>query len=92
MFQNYKDEWNNKVNDGIGSRLNQRNKLRTYKLFKKEYGAESYVACVMPRSHRSALAKFRCGVASLRIETGRYERMPLDVSIAKISLKMNYIF
>ena len=26
---------------------------------------------------RSALAKFRCGVAPLRIETGRYENLPL---------------
>ena len=78
MFQNYKDEWKNKINDGTGPRSNQRNKLRTYKLFKEEYGAESYVTCVMPRSYRSALAKFRCGVAPLRIETGRYERVSLD--------------
>ena len=78
MFQNYKDEWKNKINDGTGPRPNQRNKLRTYKLFKEEYGAESYVTCVMPRSYRSALAKFRCGVAPLRIETGRYERVSLD--------------
>ena len=27
---------------------------------------------------RSALAKFRCGVAPIRIETGRYERLPLE--------------
>ena len=78
MFQNYKDEWKNKIYDGTGSRPNQRNKLRTYKLFKEEYGAESYMTCVMPRSYKSALAKFRCVVAPLRIETGRYVRMPLD--------------
>ena len=30
------------------------------------------------RQHRSALAKFRCGVAPLKIETGRYERIPHD--------------
>ena len=33
---------------------------------------------VMPRCHRSALAKFRCVVAPIRVETGRYERLPLD--------------
>ena len=27
----------------------------------------------MPKAHRSAFAKFRMGVAPLRIETGRYE-------------------
>ena len=30
----------------------------------------------MPLRHRSAFAKFRCGVAPLRIETGRYENKP----------------
>ena len=28
----------------------------------------------MCKSNRSALARFRCGVAPIRIETGRYER------------------
>ena len=28
----------------------------------------------MPLKYRSAYAKFRCEVASLRVETGRYER------------------
>ena len=27
----------------------------------------------MPKTHRSAYAKFRCGVAPIRLETGRYE-------------------
>ena len=29
----------------------------------------------MPYSHRAAFAKFRCGVAPIRIETGRYENL-----------------
>ena len=33
---------------------------------------------IMSRTRRSALAKFRCGVAPLRLETGRYERIPYD--------------
>ena len=53
-------------------------KLRTYRLFKDVYGCENYVSCNMPRSYRSALAKFRCGVAPLKIETGRY--VNLDVN------------
>jgi hypothetical protein len=32
----------------------------------------------MSRSRKSALAKFRCGVAPLRIETGRYEGLRID--------------
>ena len=30
---------------------------------------------IMQRTHRSAFTKFRMGVAPLRIETGRYERL-----------------
>lgn len=31
----------------------------------------------MPTSYRSAYAKFRCGVAPIRVETGRYENLRL---------------
>ena len=33
------------------------------------------VKIIMQRNHRSAFAKFRMGVAPLRIETGRYEHL-----------------
>ena len=33
---------------------------------------------VLSRNNRSAIAKFRCGVAPLRIETGRFERLLVD--------------
>ena len=33
---------------------------------------------VMSRSHRSALAEFRCGVAPIRLGTSRYEQLPVD--------------
>ena len=32
----------------------------------------------MSRQHRSAFAKFRCGVAPLALETGRYTNTPAD--------------
>ena len=32
----------------------------------------------MPPRHRAALCKFRCGVAPLRIETGRYEGLAVN--------------
>ena len=38
----------------------------------------------MPAKHRRALAKFRCGVAPLRIETGRYERLNVNQKICPI--------
>ena len=32
----------------------------------------------MSRAQRSSYAKFRCGVAPIRVETGRYERLNYD--------------
>ena len=32
----------------------------------------------LPLKHRSAFAKFRCGVAPIRIETGRYEGLDFN--------------
>ena len=59
-------------------RYGSHSKLRTYKMFKSEYETENYLTVNLPIRHRSALAKFRCWVAPLRIETGRYERLPLE--------------
>jgi hypothetical protein len=42
---------------------NGRNNLRTYKLFKSEYGVENYCRVLVPFNDHSAFVKFRCGVA-----------------------------
>ena len=60
MFNAYENAW---INSDCGASTSSMNKLRTYKLFKGTYEVEAYVKTVMPRCHRSALAKFRCGVA-----------------------------
>ena len=51
------------------------NKLRTYKLFKTEWGFEPYLLCIDSRDLRVLLSKFRFGICPLRIETGRYEQV-----------------
>ena len=66
--------WSNSIVNNVG-------KLRTYRLFKKVYGTEHYVKINMPHNYRSAYAKFRCGVAPIRIETGRYEHLPVEQRI-----------
>ena len=58
------------------SRGNGRNKLRFYRLFKSAYGVEEYLLTIMPKVHRRAFALFRCGVAPIRLETGRYDGVP----------------
>ena len=42
----------------------------------------------MPLRHRAAFAKFRCGVAPLRIETGRYENKPLEQRICPFCVEV----
>jgi hypothetical protein len=52
------------------------NKLRRYSQFKTEYAVEHYAMHVLTSQHRSALAKFRCGVAPIRVD--RYEVLALE--------------
>ena len=70
-----------KITSDQGTRSSQTNKLRTYRKFKLDYGTEYYAKSILSRNNRSALAKFKCGVAPLRIETGRFERLSVDQRI-----------
>lgn len=56
--------------------MNMQPKLRTYVLFKSNYETELYVKLNLSIRHRSLLARMRCGVLPLNIETGRYRRIP----------------
>jgi hypothetical protein len=77
-FNEYKQEWKNQLLSEHARTGNGRNKLRPSKLYKEEYKEASYLRTPMRRGHRSAFAKFRCGVAPLRVETGRYENIPFN--------------
>ena len=80
LFEKINNKWYSCINAVHGvSGLNNGNKLRNYKQFKSIYKTEAYVKNdILPRSHRSALSKFRCGVAPLKIETGRYQSLPIN--------------
>ena len=54
------------------------NKLRTYKLFKTEYKVEDYVLKVKAVNQRSAMSRFRCGVAPINLEIGRFFNIPAN--------------
>ena len=64
-------KWAEIVNNDRGVSGRGGNKLR-----KSRYETETYCKTIMSSTHRSAMAKFRTGVAPLRIETGRYEGLP----------------
>ena len=66
--------WFQDVNrDTANRRQNRGNKLRTYALSKASFETESYVGCIMSKSHRSDLARFQCGVAQA-LEVDSYGR------------------
>ena len=59
MQTKFTDEWQQSVNQIEGNRGRGLNKLRTYRLFKTQYGTEKYCQLLLPLKHRSAFAKFR---------------------------------
>ena len=65
------DLWNDNTNQENG------NKLCLYRLYKERIDAETYAIQAMPRNLRQLIAKFRSGTLPIRIETGRYENLPL---------------
>lgn len=74
----YIADWLDDLNRNCAKRGPGGNKLRTYRTFKKSFYTEFYVSGFLSHAQRSALAQFRCGIAPLRIETGRYEGIPLE--------------
>jgi hypothetical protein len=78
MFFKYTESWHINVNAVASMTGKGRNKLRTYKPFKSEYGVETYCKVLVPFNDRSAFAKCGCGVAPIRLETGRYENIKLE--------------
>ena len=64
--------------------------LRTYNIFKHQFGQEKYLSVVKELKYRRAIAKVRCSSHSLAIETGRYTRpkTPLD---GRLCIKCNVI-
>ena len=65
------DEFENKLlcnfENELVLRINQLPKLSSCKNIK-----QNYLSMNITLSHRSLLAKFRCGILPIRIETGRY--------------------
>ena len=74
----FKISWLNSIQSLVSPSGTGRSKLRTYCLFKSIFETEPYCTHIMPLRHRAVFAKFRCGVAPLRIETGRYENKHLE--------------
>ena len=64
--------------------IRKKPKLRTYKLFKKDCNVAEYIKSCLNKSERSLLAKFRCGILQLRIETGRFDQTKVEDRICEL--------
>ena len=73
LHHKFLSKWSTDVNRDFSQRGNDSNTLRTYKQFKQVYRTECYATMFLPFKHGSVFAEFRCGVAPLKLETGRYE-------------------
>ncbi|XP_053402804.1 uncharacterized protein LOC128558049 [Mercenaria mercenaria] len=78
IMEKYVQDWFNGINRITSNSGKGNNKLRTYCTFKSEFIVEDYCKIILPRKHMSALCKFRCGVAPIRIESGRYENLQVE--------------
>jgi len=78
LFDVEKLKWKALLDRNTSIRGNGGNKLRTYRIVKSDFCTENYLKTNIPFNYRSAFTKFRCGVAPLRVETGRYENLALE--------------
>jgi hypothetical protein len=53
-------------------------KLRTYVKFKKELCIEKYILNIRNKYERSMVAKLRCGILQLHVESGRFNQTSLE--------------
>ena len=75
LSEYYALEWEHVVTRPTSKSGKGGNKLRLYNSLKHDVQTEKYVTLIMDKRDRSALAKFRCGVAPLQIELGRYSKV-----------------
>ena len=73
----YKEQWKLDMHDDTKINLNQRNKLRTYRLFKTDYSFENYLKGVKDSNTRKAITRLRISAHSLQIEKGRHLGRPV---------------
>ena len=59
-------------------------KLRTFKRYKKEFITTDYVQQSLNRFDRSMIAKFRCGILQLHIESGRFNNTKVENRLCNI--------
>ena len=66
-YKQYIEKWNIDINDSAANPI-----LRTYRIFKTDFGKEAYFSLVSKRNFLTAIARFMTSSHSLHIEKGRH--------------------
>lgn len=83
LASTYQGIWKEEIYNDLRKNKNQKNKLRTFRLFKNTFHYENYLNIVNFK-HRSILSKFRVGNHNLEIEVGRHNNTPVNKRICKL--------
>jgi hypothetical protein len=78
ILNTVKDKLLCKQKDRWELRVAAQDKLRFYRLFKQTFEVEEFVRINLNSSHRSLLSQLRYGILPLKIETGRYNKTPVN--------------
>lgn len=76
IFQTLSDEFHQNAFETIKE---GNSKLRTYAIFKKKIGPETYLSQIKKPTIRTQLSKFRLSNHALMIETGRHNKIPKEI-------------
>lgn len=76
MLNKYTEEWRENIKI--------KPKLRTYAKFKHDLTVPDYITSIHNRYVRSLIAKLRCGILQLHVETGRYNQVKLEDRICSL--------
>ena len=76
LFQTLSDTFHQNAFETIN---NDKSKLRTYAIFKKDIGFEKYLSNIKNPTRRALLTKFRLSNHKLIIEVGRYTNIPKEM-------------
>ena len=76
LMESYNDVWIEQVY--------AKPKLCTYRLVKNKVTVEPYLTAKLPRWKCTLISRLRCGVLSLKIEQGRFCKLPLEHRICDL--------
>ncbi len=54
----------------------------------KKIKSQYYFKCILNGHHYSAMAKFKCNIAPIKLETGCYEGLDVNDKVCPISMNM----